>query len=69
MTGGAFIDYIVRHLKQFIYVRYRKRHNKKIHRHKSKSVSLLNYIQWCPRLHLEKHSVQAVPSQKQKKKG
>ena len=47
MTGGAFIDYLDRHLKQFIYVRYRKRHNKKIHRHKRKSYSLfqLNYIQ------------------------
>ena len=47
MTCGAFIDYVVRHLKQFIYVRYRKRHNKKIHRRKRKSVSLfqLNYIQ------------------------
>ena len=47
MTSGAFIDYLVRLLKEFIYVRYIKTHNKKIHRHKRKSYSLFqwNYIQ------------------------
>ena len=31
---------VVRHLKQFIYERYREKHNKKIHKHKRKNVSL-----------------------------
>ena len=77
MTCGAFIDYVVRHLKQFIYVRYKKKKKKKggtIRKYvdiKGKVSLYFNwktfrYNQWCPRLHLQKHSVQAVPSKKKK---
>ena len=54
---GAFIDYVVRHLQQFIYVR--KKHNKKIHRHKKKSVSLFQ---------LKSIQYKQFPQKKRKKK-
>ena len=44
MTSLAFINYVIRHPKQFRYIELRKRHSEKVHRHERKSLSLLQSV-------------------------
>ena len=71
-----FINYVVGHLKQFRYIKIRKRHSEKVLRHERKNLSLLqsDYNQITIGLQSAtssstswKHTVQAVPSKKRKK--
>ena len=67
-----FTDYFVRHPKQFRYIKLRKMHSEKVHRHKRKSLSLFqsNYIQLqsvVPSITSWKHTIQAIPFKKKKK--
>ena len=74
MTSRAFTDYFVKHPKQFRYIKLRKMHSEKVHRHKRKSLFLFqsNYIQLqsvVPSITSRKHTIQAIPSKKKNKKG
>ena len=75
MTSQAFTDYFVRHPKQFRYIRFRKLQNEKVHRHKRKSLSLLqsdynqitiSYNQRRHRLHLGSTQYKQFPQKKKK---
>ena len=72
-----FINYVVRHPKQFRYIKLIKKHSEKVHRYERKSLSLLqsDYNQSTIELQLVtssftswKQTVQAVPSKKKRKK-
>ena len=72
MTSQAFTGYFVRHPKQFRYIRLKKIHNEKVHRHKRKSFSLFptDYIQLqsvMSSITYGKNTVQADPSKKKRK--
>ena len=70
MASRAFVNYIIRHLIQFRYVKIRK----EIHRHEKKNLSLLQSDYNRITIGLQTvassptHTVQAVPFKKKRKK-
>ena len=42
MASRAFVNYVIGHLIQFRYMKIKKRHNREIHRHERKNLSLLH---------------------------
>ena len=77
MASSAFINYVVRHLIQFRHMKIRKRHNKKVHGHERKSLSLLQsdynrvtiscIISYILKAHSTSSSLKKKKKKKQKK--